>query len=758
MRPLFFSILITGLLLVTGFSLPVHAVTSCNDIELTPLHVSIQEEKEGKSISFTLENEAEDPFEIDDVKVDESSPFFDLSVIDFPSEVDGESTGKIKLEYDSIDVNSDQDDSFQIRIKGKFDDDDSECSFSDLSFTIDVTVEDGEDACSLIEVEADNVSVSEGETITHTITLKNSSNEDFEIQGFNLFDDSSHFSANLEPKFTDSEFDKNLSGNANQSYSVEIDAQTVSNDETDSVFIEVRGEFEDGVDCSFSEIEGDFDVTIEDEGVDSGVCSDVTLDAPTITLHANKTTADSVTLTNKSAQNFFVDEFEIADKNYQIAFSALDVPDVVAFGEADGVSFEATGYSFSQSFDGNAFISMKGHFTSGSTCFVSAKKLPFHAIGSDSITCSEFYTNLPYVTVLKGSTSQDVYVHNPLAQPAIVAFTLSNGTVSPSILHVPADTAKTQTLYFTGVSESQTLTLAASISGCDSIVKQSTLLFSGLDDAPVQFVNPPTVLTIGSAKEFVLQLKNKSAFTQEAEIKIITKPGNQTYIQTIFIPGLDEPLIYLPTSVLMGKNTALIQVKSAGYIVTHTLQLANAQAIVVTPKVSDSPTIQNEYTVDVTIQNPTPQPVEGEVVVDVPDSWSVSGNTHINLAPYESITIPLKVKPDTVLSVPFTGGVYFSGSPHSSIGKTLSFKPAMGLAAGVTTAFVTGSSGLWLGLIVLLALIGIWYVAKPKTIVDTLTNPFKPPISDQEGEDEDEERGKKSDNEQEPWMNPPTSE
>lgn len=730
MRQSAFSILVMGLLLVGVFPFFVHAANSCNDIDILTSDVTFQENKDGKSITFTLENNGDDQFEIDDVKIEENSPYFDLSLEEFPDEINDGKTGKIRLEYTTGDINSDKEDSFQIKVKGEFDDDDNkECSFNNLTFNIDVTIEDGENICSLMTIQADDVSISENDTFTHTITVTNDTDEDFTLQDFDVFDDSSSFTVSFDPKFNDSEFEKVIPANSSQNYDVKIKSQSVDGDETDTAFLELRGEFENGSDCSFSEIESEFEITVEDEGTDTVVCSNIALDAPTIYIHGNETIQDAISISNKSSQNFFVDEVNINDSNYQVSFETLDTPEKVPFSESDIITFSATGYSYPDSFDGNATISMKGHFTSGSTCFVSGKKIPFQYIGTNGGVCSDFYSNLPTVTVLKGTQTKDIFLNNPLNQPATVKFTMTGGQVSPNIVYLPANTAKTQTVFFSNVNENQTLTMTADIPGCTTITQQSVVLFSGLDDAPVQFVNAPSVLTIGNAKEFALQVKNKSAYTQEVQITLITKPGTQSYSQTTSIPGLDEPLIFLPTNILQGKSSVIIQLKSAGYIVTHTMQLNNISAIVVIPEVNENPTVQNEYEVNVTVQNPTPQPVEGEIIVDVPNDWIVSGNTNMHLAPFESKTVSLTVKPDHVLSSPFQTHVYFNGSPHSSNGKGIAFNPPSNPLSA--TALAIGTSGLWAGILVLLILLVAWQVAKPKGLGDdevkeTFLIPIKP--------------------------------
>lgn len=561
-------------LIFASFLATASAATSCNDIDISPLNVTFAENRDNRLITFDIENNADDDFQIDDVRVQESSLLFDVSVDDFPDEVKEDEREDLRLRYDTVDVNGNKTETFRIQVRGEFDNND-ECEFTDLSFTVHVTIQDGDDVCSLIRIEADDVTVTENEKLLHTIRVTNNSSNDFTMQGFDVFDDGDSFSARADPPFTDSDFEKDIVGGRTNTYTIEIDAQGVSEDETDSAFVEIRGEFEDGFDCSFSDISEEFDVTVEDTGVQSGVCTEINVNIPFVQIVSGETSTHTFTLTNNASQNFYVDEYTFADKNYQVEFAPVSNPVKVDFESSEEIAFETTGYSNPDTFDANAFLTLKGHFTDGGSCMVNAKRFAYRFIGSGKATCDSFYADLQPITVLKGEKNIDVLFNNPLAHDAILYIASNNGTVSPSRITIPADTVKLQTFFVSNVNEEQILTIQTELPGCTVPDKLSTVLFSGLDDAPVQFVNPPAVLNIAGANEFALQIENKSAFTQEVTLTVIGKPGVQTFTKTLQIPGLDEPLIYIPTDMLRGKSVAIVQLKSAGYTVTQTIQLEN---------------------------------------------------------------------------------------------------------------------------------------------------------------------------------------
>ncbi len=534
-------------LLLGSLMTAAHAASSCNDIDISPTDITFQENKEDRTVSFAIENESNEDFELDDVRVQESSPFFELSVDEFPDQINGEDEETLRLKYDTVDVNGNKTDTFAIQLEGEFDQDNENCSFSDLTFVITVTIEDGEDACALIEVQADDVRIIERSNITHTFFITNNTSNDFVLQDVDVFDDGDSFRAVLEPSFSDTEFEKELNQNSTNQYSIDIESQGVSQDETDTAFIDVRGEFEDGTDCSFSDISGEFDVTVEDTGVDTRVCTEINVNVPIVTVHSGETTSSSFTLMNNASQDFFVDEYEITDKNYQVDFEEVSNPYQVELESTETFAFNAIGYPNTGSFDSNAFLTLKGHFSDGGSCLVNAKRVPYRFIGNENATCDSFYVGLKPITVVKGQEKLDVLFNNPLAYDATLLLYSDNGNVSPSKLIIPGDTVQMHTLYLSNTQKNQTLTIQTSIPGCVIPAQTSTLFFSGLENAPVQFVNPPSVLIIGTANEFALQVENNSAFTQEVELTMIAKPSGATFTKKLSIGGLDEPLIYLPT-------------------------------------------------------------------------------------------------------------------------------------------------------------------------------------------------------------------
>ena len=85
----FFSVLVLALICASLAPMAYAADASCNDIELSPLSVTIHENQDNRTLLFDIENENNHPFEIDDIRNIESNPHFDMSLDEIPDEVNG---------------------------------------------------------------------------------------------------------------------------------------------------------------------------------------------------------------------------------------------------------------------------------------------------------------------------------------------------------------------------------------------------------------------------------------------------------------------------------------------------------------------------------------------------------------------------------------------------------------------------------------------------------------------------------------------
>ncbi len=374
---------LVGLILLPG----VQAAVSCNDIDISPNQVTLSEDQSSRSITLTLSNDSDQDFDIDNVRVSESDSRFDVEVISYDDQIEEDDTARVRLRYDTVDVTNDVETSFTLSVRGEFSGG-KDCSFSQITFPIDVTIEDGENACTLLDIESGNVFLDEDETQSHFITIRNDADRDFEITDLDVFDDSTAFNASLKIRMTDSEFEKIVSKHSSRDYELTVRAFNVSEVVVDTVYIEVQGEFiGSGAtnSCDNTEISASFEVEVSDNGT-SGLCAEIKVAPTRLRVESQQTLSQHITISNTGEQHYYIDEFEVRDANYQVQFDATDVPERVDADGSEDVQVQAAGFLYPDNFDSNAFVYVKGHFSSGRACSVSGLRMPFTFLGNQNGT------------------------------------------------------------------------------------------------------------------------------------------------------------------------------------------------------------------------------------------------------------------------------------------------------------------------------------------------------------------------------------
>ena len=363
----------------------VQAAVSCNDIDISPNQVTLSEDQSSRSITFTLSNDSDQDFDIDNVRVSESDTRFDVEVISYDDEIEEDGTARVRLRYDTEDVSTDVETSFTLSVRGEFSGG-KDCSFSQITFPIDVTIEDGANVCTLLDVESGNVFLDEDETQSHFITIRNDADRDFEVSDLDVFDDSTAFNASLKIRTTDTEFEKIVPKHGSRDYELTVRAFNVSEAVVDNVYVEVQGEFiGSGTpnSCDNTEISTSFEVEVSDNGT-SGLCAEIKVAPTRLRVESQQTSWQNITVSNTGEQHYYIDEFEVRDVNYQVQFDATDVPERVDAEGSEDVQIQATGYLYPDNFDSNAFVYVKGHFSSGRACSVSGLRMPFTFSGSQN--------------------------------------------------------------------------------------------------------------------------------------------------------------------------------------------------------------------------------------------------------------------------------------------------------------------------------------------------------------------------------------
>lgn len=219
----------------------------CREINLKVSNVHMDEDSR-KTVSFTIENDSDEDFDVYDIEVEEDSPYLEAELYSKPSEVGAfdEETFRIRIESDS--VSRDRQGHITVKVRGRFESGEY-CPYSDTQeeeFTVYINNSSGSTdyyECSDITLNTSTVRLEQGETAYATFFLENDASENFLVDYIRIFDSSSNIRAeeNGYAKLTP-DFGKSY-------VNVMVKAYEHSETGTDEAFAEVRGHFQNGNTC-----------------------------------------------------------------------------------------------------------------------------------------------------------------------------------------------------------------------------------------------------------------------------------------------------------------------------------------------------------------------------------------------------------------------------------------------------------------------------------------------------------------------------
>lgn len=166
----------------------------CRDIDLKATDITITENT-SRTKTITVENNNNNSFIVDSVRVSETSPYFRTSIRSKPSSVSANRTANILLNIETETVSRDRTDPVEVSVSGHFSNGRS-CSTSLINTEFDVTVDDKGSNNDDVPVEPSGtvnlslskafVSVDKGEKEIVTVTVKNDldSRDCFTLQAY----------------------------------------------------------------------------------------------------------------------------------------------------------------------------------------------------------------------------------------------------------------------------------------------------------------------------------------------------------------------------------------------------------------------------------------------------------------------------------------------------------------------------------------------------------------------------------------------
>ncbi|MBI2598381.1 MAG: hypothetical protein HYW50_04245 [Candidatus Diapherotrites archaeon] len=244
----------------------------CNDIEVRT-HLVRVEEDSSEEIVFIINNLSSRDFEINDVKIDESSPHISFGEPDFENFLDGEDSVELVFEAEAFSVSSQKDITASIRVKGEFDNR-TDCDFGDIveNFRVIVEEDDEDDfsssICSEIEIDNSRIELKEDDFETVEVTVSNESGRTFDVSFVSVSENSPDLKVSVSRRPSE------IKRGESEVIALRFETDKVSRDETGKITLSISGEFSSGQNCASTQIRKQISFEIENDEDDSGDESD----------------------------------------------------------------------------------------------------------------------------------------------------------------------------------------------------------------------------------------------------------------------------------------------------------------------------------------------------------------------------------------------------------------------------------------------------------------------------------------------------
>lgn len=279
----------------------------CRDIDIRGRTLRLDEDSE-ETFSFVINNLSNRGFEITDFRVRESNNYVDIFDEQIDNDfIDEDEDTVLEFTVEVDDVSRNQEVSATVEIEGEFDNG-VRCDFDDLDQPFRIIIDDagsGNDdfdfdnsVCSDIEIDTDRIYLSEDDTKTVEVTVRNENNRDFDVSFVSLTESSPDFTVSVSnrPSRIDSEDEEVIR--------LRFESDRVSRDETDDITLKISGRFSNGQNCSSSTISEKIDVVVENGSTGSSNDSDdieLSINPALLQLNAGETKFVTATIENNTS-------------------------------------------------------------------------------------------------------------------------------------------------------------------------------------------------------------------------------------------------------------------------------------------------------------------------------------------------------------------------------------------------------------------------------------------------------------------------
>lgn len=741
-----FLLVLMGLVFVL-LSYAVHA-GSCSQVTITAENTILNEDST-TNYDFSVRNNSSDAFYIDNFEAISSSSLLDAvenGLVDYTLYPGETTTGHLRLIASALDY--DRIATISLRVNGHFSN--TNCSSTQIldSFTVQL-INGGSSSgdCSSIEVSSFNFSVPEESTTFQTFKVYNRAGSDFIIEDAQADNSNPYFTVTKESLSSN-----RITGNSNIDFRIKVVSQSVSSQQSGTAYARVRGHFENGRTCSFGNIgEENYTVTVNNSG--AGSCGNISIDAENVFVDEGTTETNYFYIINNSNRAFTLDGSPQISEDSSYYSQSIDSYDSSVSSNSSGtIRARTVADSVAGTKTGTSTLRVQGHFSDGNSCSFSDLSRDFQTTvrditdngnGTSSVFCDDlaieshtvevnandstndtFFlrndsTRNFYLDSVKVNDSSDLFASSLIDFEDIARRNGENAAINFKIQAYGSNSSNsgTATMQVNGHFSDGTVCSFSSIGTKTFTVNVNTVQASigstTVSPGPVKVIeitDYPARVDFKGNTFIPVTVRNNSALAKNivfgfsgfpAGIMLETNSydfaGNST--RTVFLDidargktGIFSGILFIQSENARDEKPITIAAGAGTAVQTENISM-------------DVQVSENNGTYDlvVKIKNNLQDAVFGNVAVDLPAGWKISGITEISISSGEEKTTILNVVPNEMPSKEIISAVQYTTSTGEQAKKTFAFKPTTGI---IGTALLTLSeSAIAIGIIVLAAII-----------------------------------------------------
>ncbi len=622
------------------------STADCDDIDFDDLSFTMFE-NEKESFEIIIENNSFDyEFDIDDVDIKDGD-FVDAEVLNYSNNVNEDSTGKIKIRFDSDSLDYTKTDSLELKVKGYMTRQGREDKSCRKTETVKIKVLDNQTGeygteCEAINIYAPTIAQLEDTTEVYSkdkgFYIYNSSNQKFKITNVSITDNTALID------ISKNNFISTIYPASTTSLNFDLKTSTVNTTQKASGKISITGTFDNGATCSYSNINKSFNISILDT---EDQCGSVGIINSSVSQGSNV-----ITVYNNTNQEFSLLDILVYN-NQGPEINIIDNQKVIPASSSNSVRIGVSGF-------GTFELLVKGKFKDGKECdYTQTNAGVINTSGNNNQlddSC-EFSLSVPSLIDIKNSKHYiNLEFTNPSSKSGVIEITTDGALSDTPVLYLSGNDSFSKDIRLTNFDNPLNVYYKVRLSGCDSETFTTKLVKDDVSNKIILTSHPSTIKSLENKIFTSVQVNNAYTVDKDVTIKLVGLPNDWEVKSSDSIINIDNfESVDTKNNFTINQNQTVtinfaIDIPDAENIIYkgHFRVFEEDKLVSSTPitidrtlehnylEVNDITTdilkdLNNTYEVNFSIKNILT--IDRAIVVefDVPEDWVVQGNTEVTL-------------------------------------------------------------------------------------------------------------------------------